>query len=55
MECRASSPGQHDARRLAIRGLATGRFGYSSLGTRFSAFFTVPRSVIIFCCSRVMA
>jgi hypothetical protein len=28
---------------------------YSPLGTRFSAFFTVPRSIMIFSCSSVIA
>jgi hypothetical protein len=28
---------------------------YSPAGTRFNAFFTVPRSIMIFSCSRVMA
>ena len=31
------------------------RFSYSPAGTRFNAFFTVPRSIIIFCCSSVIA
>jgi hypothetical protein len=36
----------------------TGQFRdslYSSLGTRFKAFLTVPRSIMIFCCSSVIA
>jgi hypothetical protein len=28
---------------------------YSPAGTRFNAFFTVPRSIMIFSCSSVMA
>jgi hypothetical protein len=30
-------------------------FRYSPLGTRFNAFFTVPRSIMIFSCSSVIA
>jgi hypothetical protein len=31
------------------------RSPYSPLGTRFNAFFIEPRSVMIFCCSSVIA
>jgi hypothetical protein len=60
-----------NARALALEGLVVAALGtssvritvgragvalaYSPAGTRFKAFFTVPRSVMIFCCKSVMA
>jgi hypothetical protein len=49
------SSGHRKSKALDLRSPDDPIFRYSPLGTRFNAFITVPRSIMIFSCSSVIA